>query len=503
MKEVNKLVDIVTSRLRKNYDILDLSGEMEDPSKEQQLYNGVLSGIYKTDEEAATGMYESDIYDQRFRMLKSRLRHKLYDLLFHVEFNDSRYKIATQHLLECKEYLYKANILFTTGEYSMAEKQVNKAFAIAEEAEFTRVLVDGYDLLRIMHANNCKPTDFEEAIEKLESLRKLSNIEEYANDLFFKNSMLLKKSVHSRNISVQTTNDNVMILENLWKETGSVNIYEKYYRLKMWYFELVGDYKKLIAFSLLAEKDIENGKINPTRFDVRYNVFIRTYAYLNVEDFKAGFESAEEGKKIIESTTRNWFAHMENYFLLAMHSKDYDRAEKIMNEVYDNSSLKKVSQSASERWRLFKAYLNFAVPEKQIIKRLTFNDFYISMTYYNKDKKGYNISLIILEFLHMLGKNKFDVALNKLDNLEKYYYRYLNEPGKNPREKQFFKLIKVLVNSGFDTKVAAETGLKYVENLTTKAKHEPYTDPEIIPYEHLWDLMLDTVEKNKSHIVYA
>ena len=503
MREVNKLVDIVTSRLKKNYDILDLTGEIEDPSKEQQLYNGVLTGQYKTDEEAATGMYQSDIYDQRFRMLKSRLRHKLYDLLFHVEFNDSRYKIATQHLLECKDYIYKANILFTSGEYSMAEKQINKAFAIAEEAEFTPILLDGYELLKVMHSNNCKPTDFEECLVQLERLRKLNNLEQYANDVFFKNSMLLKKSVHSRNINIQTTNDNVMILENLWKESGSINIYEKYYRLKMWYFELIGDYKKIIDFTLQTDKDINNGKINPTRFDVRYNVFIRTYAYLCVRDFKAGFKAAEEGKKVIENTTRNWFAHMENYFLLAMHSKDYGLAEKVMLEVYNNSSLKKVSQSASERWRLFKAYLNFAVPEKQIIKRLTFNDFYISMTYYNKDKKGYNISLIILEFLHMLGKNKFDVALNKLDNLEKYYYRYLNEPGKNPREKQFFKLIKVLVNCGFDTVEAKETGQKYVENLSTKAKHEPFTDPEIIPYEHLWDLMLDTIQKNKNNIVIA
>lgn len=503
MKEVNKLVDIVTSRLRKNFDVLDLSGEIENPSKEQQLYNGVLSGIYKTDEEAAKGMYDSDIYDQRFRMLKSRLRHKLYDLLFHMEFNDGRFKIATQHHLECKEYIYKANILFTSGEYSMAEKQINKAIAIAEPAEFTSILIEGYELLRVMHSNNCKPTDFDEVVEKLKVLRKVYNVEQYADDVFFRNSMLLKKSVHSRNVNIQTTSDNVMILENLWKDTNSVNIYEKYYRLKIWHCELVGDYDRIIDLTLQAEKDLDRGTINFTRFDVRYNVYIRTYAYLCVKNFEAGFKSAAEGKDMIENSTRNWFAHMENFFLLYMHSKKYDKAEEIINEVYDNTSLKKVSQSASERWRLFRAYLNFAVPERQIIKRLTFNDFYTSMTFYNKDKKGYNISLIILEFLHMLGKNKFDVALSKLDNLEKYYYRYLNEPGKNPREKQFFKLIKVLVNAGFDTQVAAENGQKYVEKLSQKSKHEPFTDPEIIPYEHLWELMLTTIAKNKKYVVFA
>lgn len=503
MKEINKLVEIVTTRLKNNFDVIDLTGTLENPSKEQQLYNGVLNGIYKTDEEAAKLMYDSDIYDQRFRMLKSRLRHKLYDLLFHVEYNDSRFKISTQHLLECHEYIYKANILFVSGEYAMAEKQINKAFAIAEEAEFTSIMIDGYELLRVIYANNCKPTDFDNSIKRLEELRKLYNVEEYANDLFFKNKMLLNKSIHSRKMNVQTTWDNVMILEKLWKDTKSYNIYEHYYRLKLWYHELCGDYQEIIRFSQEAEKEVSKMQVNQMRFDVRYNVYIRTFAYLCEKNFKEGFKSAEEGMKMIERTTRNWFAHMENYFLLAMHSQDYDKAADIFAKVNRNPNLKKVNEAASERWKLFKAYLNFAAPEKKILKRVSFSDFYTSMNFYNKDKKGYNISLMILEFLHMLGKDKFDLAMNKLEALEKYYYRHLNEPGKNPREKQFFKMIKVLVTSSFDTVEARKKGEKYLEKLIAKDKHEPFTDPEIIPYEHLWDLMLRTVEANKGKLVLA
>lgn len=501
MKEINKLVEIVTTRLKNNFDVIDLSGEVPDPSKEQQLYNGVLQGIYATDEEAAESMYGSDVYDQRFRMLKSRLRHKLYDLLFHVEYNDSRFKISTQHLLECHEYIYKANILFVSGEYGMAEKQINKAFAVAEEAEFTSVLIDGYELLRVIFANNCRPTEFESAIENLEKLRKLYNVEEYANDLYFKNKMLLTKSTHSRKMNVETTWDNVMILEKLWKDSGSFNIYEHYYRLKLWYYELCGDYAGVIKFTKEAEKQVDKMQVNQMRFDVRYNVYIRTFAHLCEKNFKEGFKAAEEGMNIIERSTRNWFAHMENYFLLAMHSKDYDRATDIFNKVQRNPNLKKVNQTASERWKLFKAYLNFAAPEKKILKRVSFADFYESMNFYNKDKKGYNISLMILEFMHMLGKDKFDLAMNKLESLEKYYYRHLNEPGKNPREKQFFKLIKVLISSSFNTDEARKKGQKYLERLEAKSKHEPFTDPEIIPYEHLWNVMLNVVEQNQGKLV--
>ncbi|MFY0651570.1 MAG: hypothetical protein JXQ96_06030 [Cyclobacteriaceae bacterium] len=503
MKEINKLVEIVTTRLKKNYDVLDITGEIDNPSKEQQLYNGVLNGIYPDDESAADGMYETDIYDQRFRMLKSRLRHKLYDYLFHVEFNDSRFSISTQHRLECQEYIYKANILFVSNEYAMAEKQINKAFAIAEQAEFTDIMIDGHEILRHIYSLECKPTDFENTISKLDDYRKLYNIEEYANDLYYKNRMLLSKSIHSRKSNIQTTLDNVAVLEKLWKETRSFNIYEHYYFLKGWYLELVGEYDSIIKHTHQAEKDVEKMSVNPMRFDVRFNIYIRTFAYLCQKEFAKGYQSAEEGMNAIEPTTRNWFAHMENYFLLAMHSRDYEKAEEIFKKVSNNSSIKKISPLSAERWKLMKAYLNFAVPEKKIIKRLTFSDFYNSMEHYNKDKKGYNISLIILEFMHMMNKGNFDLAINKIDAIERYYYRHLNEPGKNPREKQFFKLIKVLVNSGYNAGVAKENGQKYVDKLIEKNQHEPFTDPEIIPYEHLWDILLDNVEQNKKVVSLA
>lgn len=148
--------------------------------------------------------------------------------------------------------------------------------------------------------------------------------------------MLLKKSIHSRNIHIQTTSDNVVILENPWKETKSANIYEKYYRLKILYCELVNDYEEIIKFTLQSQKDFDKKKINPIRFD-------------------------------------------------------------------ENSNFKKVSQDINERWKLFKSYLNFAIPERQLVKRFTFKDLYTSMTFYNRNK-GYNISLVILEFLHFLGK---------------------------------------------------------------------------------------------------
>ena len=62
-------------------------------------------------------------------------------------------------------------------------------------------------------------------------------------------------------------------------------------------------------------------------------------------------------------------------------------------------------------------------------------------------------------------------------------------------------MIKVLVNSSFNVDEARKKGQKYLEKLEAKWQHEPFTDPEIIPYEHLWDLMLNVVEENQGKLV--
>ena len=59
------------------------------------------------------------------------------------------------------------------------------------------------------------------------------------------------------------------------------------------------------------------------------------------------------------------------------------------------------------------------------------------------------------------------------------------------------------MSSGYNSIVARENGQKYVDKPMEKNQYEPFTDLEIIPYEHLWDIMLQNVEKNKEVIALA
>lgn len=497
MKEINKLVDLVTHGLKSNFDVINLTGDIENPGKEQLLYNGVLRGEFPTDESAAQGMYGSDIYDQRFRMLKSRLRHKLYDLLYHINFNEPGFNHTTQIELECKEYIHKAHILFNLGENAMSEKQLNKCLALAEENQITWAQLEALELKSDILSHECKPTDFDIVIREIKDLRKIDLEERENRDLFLRIRMLMSKSIHSRNTCHEHLKKGISLTEKSWKSTKSINILLITYQLKAWLYLLHQDYQGLYKFTQEVTKEVEKSSVNPERFDFGYNSYLASRALLAAEMYKEGYKEAKAGYKFMDKSTERWFDHSETYFLLAMHNKDYTQAKAVLEEVLRNPNYSRVSEGTMGRWKVFRIYLNFATPNKGMLKRVRFSDVYEAAEYYYVESKGYYLTLPLLEFIHHINKDRLDLAMNRFDEVENYFFKKLNEPGKNPREKQFYKMLKVLKTAGFDVEKTQTKTAKYLEKMTEKKEYAPFSDFEIIPYEHLWEIVLKTVTKIK------
>ncbi|MEQ8534432.1 MAG: hypothetical protein RIB86_21440 [Imperialibacter sp.] len=495
MDEIKKLVRIITTRVKKNVSLIDVISHDENPSKEQQLFNGIQKGLYNTDDEASLGMYESDSTDQRFRMLKSRLRYKLYNLLYFVDFNDSKVNIGFPYEQECHSYIFRAKVLFKEGEYDLAEKHVNKALAISRESEFTELTLSGLRMLRLIYSELCRPNHLRKTLGRIKKYEELLRIEEEAESIFCMKKLQLQKSVHSRKTHLDSTLKSVQQLKSLWEKSKSFNVFERYYRLKIRSNELLAEFEGILEITGEAERMVNSGAINPLRFDMRYNVFIKTYAYLRAKDYKNGMIYAKSGLEHIGRSSRNWFSHMENYFLMALHSGNYELADDLIGQAYRNPHMEKISQRAKERWELYKAYLFFLMPNRDVEDVLDFSKIYQKLPFYTQDKQGLMVAIMILEFIDLMKKDKLDVALARLPNTEKYIYRYLNENPESQREKLFLKLITIMVESSFNPTVAAKKGEKYFNRLKgTPEPGDAFAEIEIVPYEQLWEMMLQNME---------
>ncbi|MEQ9378439.1 MAG: hypothetical protein RIG68_24845 [Imperialibacter sp.] len=491
MNEIKKIVRIVTNRVKKNVSLIDVVNNEDNPGKEQQLFNSIQSGVYTTDDDAAFGMYGTNGTDQRYRMLKSRLRTKLNNLLYFADFNDSRGNISFPFEQECHSHIFRAKILYKEGEYELAEKSIKKALTISKESEFTDLTLIGLKMLRIIYSESFRPNQLRKAIGQIKKYEVINRLEEESLDIFYLKWMQLGKSVHSRKVHLESTIKAVEVLRKLWEKGGSYALFENYYRLRLWTNELLGDYSSVVAIAEEAYDLVNKGAVNPLRFDMRHHVYTRTYACLRAKDYDKGIKYAEEGMNHISRSSRNWFSHMENYVLLALHNKNYLLADEVINQVTRNPYVDKISTQSKERWELYKGYLYFIMPDRNVEDVLSFKDIYERLPFYSQDKQGFMVAILILEFMDFLKKDRLDLALTKLPNSERYIYRYLNQNQESQREKLFLKLISIIVQCSFNPDMAAKKGKRYLERLAgTPEPGDAFAEVEIVPYEQLWDILM-------------
>jgi hypothetical protein len=114
---------------------------------------------------------------------------------------------------------------------------------------------------------------------------------------------------------------------------------------------------------------------------------------------------------------------------------------------------------------------------------------------YNKDKRGLNIPILIFQILVMILTKRYDETIDRMEAIEKYSTRYLKKDD-NFRSNCFIKMLLQMAGSGFHKAAVARNAEKYVKLLGTvpldfaKQSH----DIEIIPYEALWDMVVDSLD---------
>ncbi|MGV3588768.1 MAG: hypothetical protein ACO1OF_17315 [Adhaeribacter sp.] len=493
MEDLRKLVQIVTNRGQKTHPLLETKSKYL--AKETDLFLRIKKGQLLTDEDAAAALYKCKPNDPRLKMLKSRLRKKLLNHLFFLDFSDSRLKVSVRYEQECLSLLHQGRTLMNEGEHKISAKLLQHALKLATEAEFTSIIISCLELLLINYSLTVKSNLYYKTKKTLEHYRKLAAFEHEAEDLYYTAKLEQNKSVLAKRGFLPKLQKSLERLKELWEATQSANIFEYFYILDITKQELYGNFEEILKITTTSEKLLQQGKINQKRFDIRYNIFITVYAYLRVKDYQSGLAFAEANVNAFNRSTNNWFAFMENYMLLAMHAGKYDLAVKIFEDVSDNSFFKKIRENAQERWTLYRSYLYFVNPTKNLLRPASFKQQISSIPEYSKDKQGFNVAIMILQFLYHVRAKDTDVLGYLIESLKKYAGRHLRE-NFSKRSLYFFKLLVVVVNANLDYQEALKKGKTYYERLQdTPEPGDAFAEIEIIPYEQLWQILLNILQE--------
>ena len=492
MEEIKELIKIITDHTKRNLPLLDLKNQVPNGNKEMNLFLGIKSGEFNTDEEASKGIYGSEKVDFKFRMLKSRLNRKLLNHLFFMEFPPNSLSKSANLYQEALEYLHFSRMLLQIDEVRLGCKLLYKTVDFARECEFTGIVIDGLRELRQVYAMTYRPKLFQNIKGQLSELNNLEHLEEKADAVFQEVRLMINSSVNNRKKDYGIISDAIAQLKALFEETGSYNIFERYFKLQIWYYEFQGQYEEVLKFTAKLISEFENEQINKQRFDLFFVNKARGRAFLKLRKHDEGAVFLEYMLDETDNSSRSWFAFAEQYVNINIQSGQFDEASDVLLRVVNNRAFDRLDEDEKLKWNIFRGYLYYLAGDKKIIKKFGYESFIKNTPEFIKDRAGYHVAIIILQIMAML-KDEGEKITEKLNALDEYLVRYLNNSFSR-RTKTFGKLLHKIAFHRHDVNALISKSKYLREKLSeTEIAGRSFVDFEVVPYEMLWEKAISEI----------
>jgi len=508
MNSLKEITQVIARLKLEKIEIIDEEPKLADQDNISKLYFGIKSNSLTTDQQAAQLIYGSSLIDTRFTTLKNRLKNRLLNTLFFLDIRPpAQSELAEMHSNTNKYGFWANTTRFYRARQSIektAKKALTWALRSALTAEAVQILID----LRNLSGANGSRADFNEYNDQLKVEAHNLNCEILAREFYDRLAMDLGASIDKpelRELSMEYASK----LEALSPAPTSFYYYQYFYRVKNYSHQISNDFRSSLEVSKEAEKYL----LSKPEFssNVRLGEFVlnQLACHLQLKQFEEGAIEAQRCKELYSQNSNAWFVFMDYYFLLAMQTEHFTDADSIYNEVISNQRFQFQLEHVKEIWRIYEAYLIFALnitkqgSKSERIGQFDFKRFLRDVPNYKKDKRGYNVSILVLQIIMLLEQNDFDSIIDRMDALRTYRQRYLGSSA-NKQSALFFKMLMVMEKSSFTYEETKTKAQKYYDKMLELGSNSDETQEglQILPFEWLWNRILDMLkEKEKLGII--
>ena len=498
MKEIANLARIVTLRRTRQRSLLDLDAARL--GKEERLMQEIAVNPDITALQLTKSLYGANSVSNQaaMRQLRARVQDKLLNHLFFLDHSDPRLVVSRRYEVECLNLLHKATILYLEGEYSLSERLLRRCMRAAALGDFTAYEEQAAQKLQAIYAGQREQSKYEKIGQELTLLRQTISYEQEAERISLNVQLGIEEAVAKRQQVLERLPGYLQRLEELYRLAPTFSTFHALYRVRLANAGLAGHYQDIIQETEQATARLERGEVNARRFDQRFNQFMNVYAHLRGRRPKEGLKLAEAFAETMHPTSSNWFYFYEHYLLLALHAGEYEQALQLLQLAHKNPSYGKLRPAAVERWELLEAYTELVLPPEQVsLKRRNQLAVFAALTVpeYSRDKRGYNVAILVFQLVHYLQQRLLEPVLVRLERLRKYQQRHLRDAA-TLRSRTFLRLLLLLPEADFDPAKLAVRGkalLRTLEEATLT--READSEVEIIPYEDLWALIMNTLRQ--------
>ncbi len=509
MNSLKEITQVIARLKLEKIEIIDEEPTLGDQDNISKLYFGIKSNSLTTDQQAAQLIYGSSLVDTRFTTLKNRLKNRLLNTLFFLDIKPPQQSELSEATYKTYKYLFWSKTLIFLGARKsgskLALKAVNWSVKYCLTAEAVQLLTE----LRYGASLSGSSTEYNQYNSELKTqvynLMCELEVREYHDRL----TMQLAKANADNQELIQLANAFIEKLDSLNPKPSSFYYLLYYLYVKNYAMQLKGDYRGSIFACNEAEELLKTYPHLSSKMRLGEFAINKLSCYLQLKEFSEGTNEALKCKELFSTNSNAWFVFMEYYFLLAMHTAHFTEARIVYDEVVTNPRFSFQLEQTKEKWTLFEAYLLFVLSITQIgtiskqVSSFDFKRFLKDVPTYKKDKRGYNVSILVLQILVLLEQNNFDAIIDRMDALRTYRQRYLSS-STHKQIALFFKMLMVMEKSFFTYEETKTKAQKYYDQMLELGSNSDDTQEglQILPFEWLWNRILDMLkEKERLGII--
>jgi hypothetical protein len=456
-----------------------------------QIYRGLLNPSV-TNENDLRAKLRNDVSKKYFAVLRDQVKQKLFNSLFNMELtadSSSSYRRATYRNART---LFITQTLSMFGLGSAAHRTMRKGLKEAQKYELTS---NSLEFLRML-ATEASLDGLESEVTSLNleihHCIKVLTIEIEANALW-------DELVAGLAITGKTTQRLVKLAQRassligvMYNEYPLFNIGRIHFRVLIIALELDGCFEEALQMCVQARDFLHLfPQFQSPSFDGEYTMKQLECA-LHVGNYVAAKQAALDCNKLYTPANPNWCYFKGTEFFLYLHMSQPKAAESVYNEVTSHPRFDFLPEHVKYRWQLFEMYLEYT---QMKFKDLAFakqrlNSLHRiphSIVGYLKDKTGFNLSILILEFLILFESKQYAGLAERLVALDLYRQRYLKG---DQNSKKFITFLEDVARHSDDKNAMMRSKARYLKALGDDRSTTMIEGIQILPFRLISEQMI-------------
>jgi hypothetical protein len=504
MEDILQLIDIAKKKGQRSIQLVNQNFRKKEVSKDNLLYEGIISGKFATDDIAAHEMFNADPGNRNYRNAKGKLKQKLLNHLYFLDYEKDIYTLYNKVEYECLHSLHQCKILIMEGANDLAIKQLPGLVKTAQDFEFIDIVVEALTMLRDQYAIIGKTTPYTDTNKELQEYKKFQEIIHECEELYSSIIVFINKSVSAQSRIINKIPEVINKIEDCSKKYKSIHLDILATNLRITFNQLTWDFDENVKLCAKIEKKyLSKSNIDITvNLDKKKIAFIRLYSYFCLKDAKNGGDYAEKSLKLFRNGNQDWFNFIEIYFLLMMKGENYKKAGEIFRKIRTNKNFNLLSENDKRRWQIYRAYLLFVNDTKLLRWGFDLDEFLKIVPPFSKDLQGYSVSTLIVQFIFLLRDGNVEEVKKRVDEVQKYCSTHLDKRH-NYRNSIFIRMLSIVTEKEFNYELVHEKGNTYFKKLQkAQIPGDVNEELEVINYEIIWAYILNILKTNKLYVHY-